>query len=626
MIVYGDTRYEVDGSKMIALLASRLQRSRRCVSTWLLQTASSCERVKVLDSARQVLISAGELEQAVADAAEDQRLAHSINALAEALHELTQCAGDLFFKVWTLANAKPDGETPSQSSSMADVLHLFDKARNQLKVATLLMGRVRRRDAWAVKIPEGFAFYALFPEQYATASQEWLNAHQSDPSKRAVVAGIRTIGTTLCAVVGAALRAAGWHAFTLTVRPQGSRYAREAILPALIADPTAQVIIVDEGPGLSGSSMAAVAEAFSSAGFADDHISFLPGHANLPGMFGSQAARDWWQRTPRHVCALEQTQMAGGTLADALAEATCVLTGESQARIWPAAAGLWRNWTYGSAHDEWPAVCAPFERPKHIVKAGDVTLIWKFAGLCQEPSGCDGVEAALTHLTRRAQHGWGPLPVAHVHGHVALPWVRGRPLRIEDADDVLLKRVGEYIASLAGDAMAPEAQHQTMRRLHDMLVANTREALGDSCADKADRLARATLAESAMTMPQCGDGRLAPHEWRLVDGRLMKVGGMGHRPDHTIIGVQPIVWDIAGALVEWRAGHDFSRVVFDGFTEAGGDPSPIKPVLPFYRAAYAGFKMGQCVFSADACDDAQERSRLARAAAFYCDALVRALA
>jgi hypothetical protein len=626
MLVYGDTHFEVDGPRFVAMLQARLLRSRRMTSAWLLHECNPSEGIAVLDLARQVLIDAGMLDQAVADAAEADGRVSQLSPLAEACHELAQHAGDLFYSLWTLAAPHAQHTAPQHASRMAGVLRLFNRVRAGLQMAAQWMARRRLpRAMLTVKIPEGFAFYALYPEQYAMAAQAWQRSHADEPHKRVVVAGVRTIGTTLCAVVSAALRAAGWQVFSVTVRPRGTHFAREAGLPDLIGDPSAQVVIVDEGPGLSGSSMASVAEAFVKAGFNPNQISFLPGHMNAPGQFGSEAVREWWARAPRHASPIEDTPLAGQSLNEALSEATQRLTGDNRVQLHPAAAGLWRAWAYGSAQAAWPATWAPFERPKHIAQAGDVWIMWKFAGLCQEPSGCDGVDAALTHLTRRAQHGWGPLPLAQVHGFVAMPWVCGRPLCFEDADAALMMKAGEYIACVAGEALPAPAQQQSVKRLRDMLTANTHEALGESWAARAEKLSAAAAEWDMAGQAACGDGQLAPCEWRrLEDGRLIKAGGMGHRPDHTLVGAQPVLWDIAGALVEWRADALMSEALLQGYTQAGEVEWNPHSLL-FYRAAYAAFKMGQCVFCGDACSDAAERSRLARAAAFYCAALLGAL-
>ena len=78
-----------------------------------------------------------------------------------------------------------------------------------------------------LRVPEGFAFYALFPEAYAEAARRLA---LSGPPR---VIGIRSIGTSLGAIAAAALGAPP----PVTVRPFGDPFARKiAVDPALEAE------------------------------------------------------------------------------------------------------------------------------------------------------------------------------------------------------------------------------------------------------------------------------------------------------------------------------------------------------------------------------------------------------
>ncbi len=102
---------------------------------------------------------------------------------------------------------------------------------------------------------------------------------------RAVI-GIRSIGTTLGAVVAAALDAPPPD----TVRPFGDPFARQAELPPGIVENGAHYVIVDEGPGLSGSSFGAVADWLQARGVPLERIAFLPSHGGDPGAQGKRCA------------------------------------------------------------------------------------------------------------------------------------------------------------------------------------------------------------------------------------------------------------------------------------------------------------------------------------------------
>ena len=131
-----------------------------------------------------------------------------------------------------------------------------------------------------VKVPEGFEFYSLYPEQYISAARHFLHAGAAPDrgEQRALVLGIRSIGTTLSAVVKVALENSGWHVKRMTVRPHGHPYERKVELQISRGESFDWALIVDEGPGISGSSMAAVAQSLQQAGLPREAIVFLPGH------------------------------------------------------------------------------------------------------------------------------------------------------------------------------------------------------------------------------------------------------------------------------------------------------------------------------------------------------------
>src|SRR5205814_7722381 len=100
-----------------------------------------------------------------------------------------------------------------------------------------------------------------------------------DDAKVLAIVGIRSIGTTLTAVVRAAACARGVDADRITVRPQGDPYNRELAFstPELRwvrdrAGRGAVFLVVDEGPGRSGSSFLTTAEALERVGVSADCI------------------------------------------------------------------------------------------------------------------------------------------------------------------------------------------------------------------------------------------------------------------------------------------------------------------------------------------------------------------
>ncbi len=86
-----------------------------------------------------------------------------------------------------------------------------------------LVLRVRRLnppESVTVTPPEGFAYYSLHPLDFADLTET------IPTGPYAAVIGIRSIGTTLSAVVQASLRNQNVHAERITVRPTGHPYDR----------------------------------------------------------------------------------------------------------------------------------------------------------------------------------------------------------------------------------------------------------------------------------------------------------------------------------------------------------------------------------------------------------------
>jgi len=79
----------------------------------------------------------------------------------------------------------PDRDRPDEIQRLGDLLH-------DLRSTPDFTVRV--------KVPEGFAFYTLYPEQYCAAASRWCDEHATS-ARRVLVVGVRSIGTSLSALV-----------------------------------------------------------------------------------------------------------------------------------------------------------------------------------------------------------------------------------------------------------------------------------------------------------------------------------------------------------------------------------------------------------------------------------------
>jgi hypothetical protein len=395
-----------------------------------------------------------------------------------------------------------------------------------------------------VSRPEGFAYYALVPRDLAAAVP---------PAGPTTVVGIRTIGVALSAVVRAAL---GPAADRFTVRPHGPPYDR---VTTLSADQVARVrrqpgrfIVVDEGPGLSGSSLLSVAEALVAAGVEPDRVLLLGTRAVDPDTLVTRDGGTRWRR-------FRALAVPPGGHWPAEADPAAELSGGAwRARFWPDPA-------------RWPASWTTFERLKCLSRDGH--WLFKFEGLGRHG---DAVHARAEALGRA---GLSPVPAGppDERGFVAYPLVSGRPLSVADRTPAVIASLGQYCAARA--VLFPAAAVD-VDGLTEMARANVAFATG---------VALPPGWRLACERPVIADGRLLPHEWlRTDDGRLTKCDGATHGDDHLYPGPADVAWDLAGAAVEWDlppGGRH--RLVAAYRAVAGEDP---RPRLDGYELAYAAFR------------------------------------
>jgi hypothetical protein len=286
--------------------------------------------------------------------------------------------------------------------------------------------------------------------------------------------------------------------------------------------------------------------------------------------------------------------------------------------------GAWRAHAFRS-RGAWPAVIRSLERPKILAVSGDGTrVLFKFAGFAAAPGQAGSL---ATTVARRAApltaRGFAPRLLGEAHGFVAWEWIEGRPLGHQDASFPLLGRMGAYVAHAAGTPLDPAAAAGARERAASMLVANAREALGESAVAAAAAEARRIRPEAGAR--RAGDGHMAPHEWvRASSGAVFKTDVGGHELDHTWTGAQPVAWDLAGVIEEWDLHGAPEAALLRGYREAGGAPVD-GASLHAYRTAYAAHRLGQTLLFRDVEPDRDERERLERAADRWQDALIRHL-
>jgi hypothetical protein len=322
------------------------------------------------------------------------------------------------------------------------------------------------------------------------------------------------------------------------VRPFGDAFARQVDLPDDLLDSEAHYVIVDEGPGLSGSSFGAIGDWLEERGVPLERIAFIPSHTDDPGPQASKTHLHRWQRAQRVPADF------GGRL-------------PKLARTW--AAG------FLEPHDQ-----------------------LKFAGL--------GATGERKLELARTLHGAGltPQPVGLVHGFlIERPPEKAGPL---EPDEKPVPEIARYIVERAN--LFPTGEHggASIAQLLVMCRRNISLALGGAalsaigCLD-ADRLSSGVVRVRT-------DNRMDRTNWlRTPDGRLIKADALDHHQGHDLIGCQDPAWDVAGAIAEFELSDRESEALIQLIEQNGRRVDP--ELLAFYRIAYAAFRLGQATLAKD---------------------------
>jgi len=433
-----------------------------------------------------------------------------------------------------------------------------------------------------VKTPEGYAFYAVYPEAYlqTAAADPW-------PGPPLVI-GLRSIGTGLAALVAAAIGAGD----IVSLRPTGHPFKRKvSVSPGLAARLTSHegpFAIVDEGPGLSGSSFGAAADLLEGIGVERSRIVFMPSHEDGPGPQAAPEDRARWGATARRPATFERLvdqEPLAGWFAD--------LTGPI-GMIEELSAGAWAR-----HRTDAPGVNPVLERRKYRIRSDRGVWLAKFAGL-----GALG-EAKLARARTLARAGVVPEPLGLRRGFLLERWEVGEPgPMLERA--ALIEHVGRYLGLRALAFPAEPGDGASLEELAEMARTNLAELLGEEAAQRIP-----SPPPDARTRPIHIDGRLHRWEWLTTpDGRLIKTDALDHSCAHDLIGCQDIAWDLAGARVEL----DLSEAETDrlGRVLAQACDQPIDgDLLAFFDLAYPAFQAGLWTLAGDRDQVARYAARLA---------------
>ncbi|MBP2302759.1 hypothetical protein [Azospirillum picis] len=510
MLVYGDLECHEDPQERIRRIRSGLATIPPAMGFGTRPTAAGHGGLVAL------FIEAAELAQGLAD--------HGFEAAGEDAPTPLQDAAMALVMALALRVAASWSAFPVNGAAAMAALERLSRLS--------LPPRIRMRRA------EGHAFYALYPEAYLAAAKRLPPRFHQAPT----IIGLRSIGTGLAAMAAVALNAPP----PVTLRPTGHPFRRELRLSSglrasLLADPDAHYVVVDEGPGLSGSSFGAVADWLEAQGVASGRIAFLPGHGGDLGDRASDAHRRRWARAARPVVAFEELFRSADGPFPPLEQWFADRLGPPVSPLKSLSGGAWRAF-----HDASPPTNPQQERLKFLLHTAQGRWLLKFAGL-----GRSG-KAVLERARALHEAGFTPEPVDLRHGFLAERWLEdARPLA--DAPPDALPHLAAYLCFRARHFPAVGEAGAGLRDLLAMARTNIAEAMGDDAASALDRWEPDLIDDlAAARTPVVTDNRLHLWEWlRLPDGRLVKTDALDHAAAHDLIGCQDIAWDVAGAIVEF---------------------------------------------------------------------------
>ncbi len=524
-----------------------------------------------------LLIECGELETGVTDLLCPEKDV-IFSAEIEFCRKLSTLAGLVVCRLW---NNEP-----------IDHGRLDDARRLLLKIESWKIREI------LLSVPEGFVYYGLYPETYIEAARQF--KERMSPESVLVI-GLRSIGTTLSALVSAQLKLLGCEVKSFTLRPRGHPFYRGIQIDSsaeenLRGAGSCSVVVVDEGPGLSGSSLTGTLQKLRELGFGEERTVVFPSWTPDEKRFVNERARELWPVYRKFTGEFDKLWVDSGRLESGFGmEITQNLS-----------AGMWRPHFIEDA--SFPAVHPHHERRKFLLKSySKKCFLAKFVGLGRYGE----------YLVQRArcleEGGFGPQVKELSNGFLLMKVIDGKPMSIPVPGDDFFGRAAQYCAFIRNKF--PSKLTVTLDSMQEMIIENVRAGMGERWSRNAEAACGVSpnIYESE---PVAVDGRMMPHEWIRTDEGYFKVDHLEHHCDQFFHGSQNIAWDIAGLCVEFKLTPGEEEVLVRRYIELSGDKD-IRMRLPFFRIAYLAFRIGYVSLAADSLSGDEDGRRFELLRGFY---------
>jgi hypothetical protein len=527
------------------------------------------------ESLVKAFIATGELVQGLADREFDLKGADDVSKIQDAGAKLLLGQAQAILQSWR--------------NGFDGLLPLPENWRTAL-------GHLDSGEQVRMKRGEGYAFYALYPETYIEA------ASKSKLTPETIVIGIRSIGIGLAALVSAAIGARPAY----SLRPIGNPYERgvrvtSKLSRCMLANPRADFAIVDEGPGLSGSSFGSVADWLEANGVARDRIHFFPSHAGDPGPHASAPHRTRWKQGQRHVIGFDDAILNSPWQKHRLQTWVTDLVGRANWSCRDLSGGAWRAVRYDDP-SLWPPSYRQMEKRKFLMQAEDRAWHVKFAGLYES-------EDKVRRGSLLAEAGFTPKVAGACYGFIVERWVDGASLdSVNVSKRAMVDHLGRYLSFRARHFPRPGGG-ASIQTLCDMAICNVETAVGAKSAEKLRPLVGSPGRLCRNLHRVDTDNRLHPWEWLITgDQKLVKTDALDHNSAHDLVGCQDVAWDVAGACVEFDLSSG-ERQRLAGLIAQEVDCDLRDQALDVFEACYLGFQIGLWS-QASAIVDSAERPRI----------------
>ena len=534
----------------------------------------------------ELLIEFAELESAVTDVFCMER--DDLHELLSPLRELSILNGLLLYHSWV-------GKAESLPLTIKRIQNLFEKIMNLDLPKSI-----------CIRVSEGFIHYGIFPETYARAAERF---HCNTQPSRVVCIGIRSIGTALSAVVGSVLQELGSKIDSLTLRPRGHPFDRKILLSdklefflKSLSDKNAYYLVIDEGPGLSGTSLCATAQKLSELGIEDSRIVLFPCWEPDGEDFVSEIAKKRWGLHAKYSTTFEEVWLNSDKLNSVL----------PSPNIQDISAGNWRSILFQETAQS-PAVHHHHEQRKYLSVENGHRWLVKFAGL-----GRYG-RIKRDRLATLASTGTVPPPVGFAHGFLVTPFHNGRPfLPGSVIRKDFIHTIADYLAFIHHSFS--NGERVSSDEMLQMIRTNIHEGLGEEWVRRIDTMDFRRCFDDSI--PVQIDGRMFPHEWICTENGYIKADSVDHHIDQFFPRTQDSAWDLAGTCIEFGFDRNQKDYLIDRFQSLTKDRY-IRWKLPFYSIAYLAFRLGYSSLCSESLGTSEDGIKFTRMSERYRTSLKR---